>query len=72
MCVPRSCKLAGVSETAPEPRVTRLPGPSRREPPPTTRQVYALAHALVEDAGLPWPATRAEISALISRLRDEA
>lgn len=58
-------------DTSPEPRVTKLPGPSRRDPPPTTRQVYALAHALVEDAGLPWPATRAEISALISRLREQ-
>jgi hypothetical protein len=56
--------------TAPEPRVTKLPGPSRREPPPTTRQVHALAHALAEDAGLPWPATRGEISALITRLRE--
>ena len=63
-------KLLGMPDTAPEPRVTKLPGPSRRDPPPTTRQVYALAHALVEDAGLPWPATRAEISALISRLRE--
>jgi hypothetical protein len=62
--------LLGMPDTAPEPRVTKLPGPSRRDPPPTTRQVYALAHALVEDAGLPWPATRAEISALISRLRE--
>jgi hypothetical protein len=57
-------------DTAPEPRVTKLSGPSRREPPPTTRQISALAHALVEDAGLPWPATRAEISALIARLRE--
>ena len=63
-------KLLGMPDTAPEPRDTKLPGPSRRDPPPTTRQVYALAHALVEDAGLPWPATRAEISALISRLRE--
>jgi hypothetical protein len=60
-----------MSDTAPETRVTKLPGPSRREPPPTTRQINALAHALVEDAGLPWPATRAEISALISRLREK-
>ena len=58
-------------DTTPEPSVTKLPRPSRRDPPPTTRQVYALAHALIEDAGLPWPATRAEISALISRLREK-
>ena len=63
-------KLLAMPDAAPEPRVTKLPGPSRREPPPTTRQVYALAHALVEDAGLPWPATRAEISTLIARLRE--
>jgi hypothetical protein len=71
MRAPAPAKLFGMPDTAPEPRVTKLPGPSRRDPPPTTRQVYALAHALVEDAGLPWPATRAEISALISRLRED-
>jgi hypothetical protein len=69
--VRRRAKLVGMPDTAPEPRVTKLPGPSRRQPPPTTRQVYALAHALVEDAGLPWPATRGEISELISRLREK-
>jgi hypothetical protein len=60
-----------MSDATPEPRVTKLPGPSRREPPPTTRQIHALAHALVERAGLPWPATRAETLALISHLRGE-
>lgn len=43
----------------------------RRAPPPTTKQVYALCRALLEESGRPWPATRAEASALIARLRGE-
>jgi hypothetical protein len=45
---------------------------SRREPPPTSRQINAIARALAVEAGLPWPATRAEASALIQRLRERA
>jgi hypothetical protein len=45
---------------------------SRREPPPTSRQVFTLARILAEEAGVPWPATRAEASALIKRLRAQA
>lgn len=60
-----------MSETASEPLVARPPGPARREPPPTTRQVYAFARALAAEACVPWPATRAEASALIARLRSE-
>ncbi len=44
---------------------------TRREAPPTTRQVYALCRELLVAAGRPWPATRAEASALIARLRGE-
>jgi hypothetical protein len=45
---------------------------SPREPPPTSRQIYAIARALAAEAGLPWPATRAEASTLIQRLRERA
>jgi hypothetical protein len=38
---------------------------------PTIRQVYALAGASCERLGEGWPATRAEASALIERLRTE-
>ena len=38
---------------------------------PTVKQVYALARELCERAGEEWPATRAEVSALIERLRAE-
>ena len=38
---------------------------------PTVRQVYALAAALCERAGLAFPETRAEASELIERLRLE-
>jgi hypothetical protein len=41
----------------------------RREPPPTTRQVFALCRELLSESGRPWPGTRAEASALIARLR---
>jgi len=41
----------------------------RREPPPTTRQVFALCRELLSESGRPWPGTRAEASALIAGLR---
>jgi hypothetical protein len=40
-----------------------------REPPPTTRQIEALCRALLEEAGRPWPATRAEASAMLTHVR---
>jgi hypothetical protein len=55
----------------PESVVTQLPAPARSEPPPTNKQVYALARAAFDVAGLPWPGTRAEASAMITRLRAE-
>jgi hypothetical protein len=42
-----------------------------REAPPTARQVYALAAALCEQTGEPFPETRGEASLLIERLRLE-
>jgi hypothetical protein len=42
---------------------------ARREPPPTTEQLHALCRALLEESGRPWPATRAEASALIAHVR---
>ncbi len=44
---------------------------SARDAPPTTKQVYALCRALLQESGRPWPGTRAEASALITRLRGE-
>ena len=41
------------------------------EDAPTVRQVYALAAALCERDGEPFPATRADASELIERLRRE-
>lgn len=41
------------------------------ESKPTVRQVYALAAALCARTGEEFPATRAEASGLIERLRDE-
>jgi hypothetical protein len=41
------------------------------EPPPTVRQVYALARALCERGGEEFPSTREEPSELIERLRLE-
>ncbi len=38
---------------------------------PTVKQVYAIARALCEQAGEPWPATREEASTLIHRLRGQ-
>ncbi|HVE68514.1 MAG TPA: hypothetical protein VNB64_08040 [Solirubrobacteraceae bacterium] len=43
---------------------------TRRDPPPTTRQVFALCRELLEESGRPWPGTRAEASAMIARLRE--
>jgi hypothetical protein len=43
----------------------------RPDAAPTTRQVYALAGALCTRVGETWPATRAEASAAIERLRSE-
>jgi hypothetical protein len=51
----------------PEPRL--ITPPARSQPPPTNKQVYALGRAAFELAGLPWPGTRAEASAMITRLR---
>jgi hypothetical protein len=52
-----------------------FPAASTSEPAvraaPTVRQVYALAGALCERLGEEWPATRAEASELIERLRSE-
>jgi hypothetical protein len=44
----------------------------RSQAPPTARQIYALASALCENAGEPFPETLAEASALIERLRIES
>jgi hypothetical protein len=38
---------------------------------PTIRQVYAIARALLREAGEPWPQTREEASELIDRLREQ-
>ena len=43
----------------------------RSQSPPTARQVYALAAALCEKTGEPFPATLAEASAQLERLRSE-
>ena len=59
------------TSSEPEPAIAKPRAPARREPPPTSRQIYALARALAEEAGVPWPATRAEASTLISHLRKE-
>ena len=37
---------------------------------PTVRQVYAVARALMREAGEAWPQTREEASELIDRLRE--
>lgn len=37
---------------------------------PTIRQVYAIARALLKEAGEAWPQTREEASGLIDRLRE--
>jgi hypothetical protein len=52
---------------------TTAPAPDSRtrEPPPTPKQIYAIARELLDDAGISWPATRREASELIARLRDE-
>lgn len=41
------------------------------EAKPTGRQVYALAHELCARAGVEFPGTRGDASALIQRLREE-
>lgn len=38
---------------------------------PTIRQVYAMAHALVDIAGLSWPETRGEMSDLLKKLSEQ-
>jgi hypothetical protein len=43
---------------------------SKTEAKPTIRQVYAIARALLKDAGEAWPQTREEASELIDRLRE--
>ena len=50
---------------------TTEPPRPRRDPPPTNRQIYALARAVLDDAGIAFPATRSEASALIAHLRGE-
>ncbi len=37
---------------------------------PTIRQVYAIARALLKEAGEAWPQTQEEASELIDRLRE--
>lgn len=41
----------------------------RTDKRPSPRSVYLLAHLLVDAAGLDWPATQAECSALIDNLK---
>jgi hypothetical protein len=53
----------------PEPTAPTLTSPARPQPPPTNKQIYALGRASFDLAGLPWPGTRAEASAMITRLR---
>ena len=43
----------------------------RSQGPPTARQIYALAAALCEKAGEPFPDTLADASAQLERLRTE-
>jgi hypothetical protein len=38
---------------------------------PTAKQVYAIAHALVEIAGVQWPETRGDASTLLQQLREQ-
>lgn len=40
--------------------------------PPSTKQVYALARALLERLDLEWPATRRAASRLIAQVRSDA
>jgi hypothetical protein len=42
----------------------------RTDARPTSKQTWMIAHLLCETAGIPYPETRAEMSALISRLMD--
>jgi hypothetical protein len=42
----------------------------RTDARPTSKQTWMVAHLLCETAGIPYPETRAEMSALISRLMD--
>lgn len=58
------------------PTATATPHETRRRAPhvvhtdarPTGRQIFALCHALVDVAGLEWPETRAEASALLEHV----
>jgi hypothetical protein len=45
---------------------------STRDLPPTTKQIYAIARAALDEAGIRWPGTRREASELIARLREES
>jgi hypothetical protein len=38
---------------------------------PTGRQVFALAHALADVAGIEWPQTRGAMSDLLERVREQ-
>lgn len=43
----------------------------RTEDRPTARQIYAMAHALVDIAGLEWPETRGAASEMIQSLQEQ-
>lgn len=44
----------------------------RTDKRPSGKQVYYFAHLLCDIAGLEWPATSADASALIAQLKDQA
>jgi len=52
-------------------RSDRPPAARRSQGPPTARQIYALAAALCEQTGEEWPATLADASAQLERLRTD-
>ena len=55
----------------PTQKSTPTPARPTRDLPPTTKQIYAIARAALDEAAIPWPGTRREASQLIARLRGE-
>ena len=39
---------------------------------PSAKQIYCMAHQLCDIAGIKWPESRADASAIIQQLRDQA
>jgi hypothetical protein len=52
-------------------RSEQPPTATRSQGPPTARQIYALAAALCEKTGEQWPATLADASTQLERLRTD-